>query len=81
MSDDNVIHLAKNNLNDIPAMLRYWADLIESGEQAADSAILVIPRDADWPVIAGFGEHLGDLGNIATMELAKMWFAQNLTER
>jgi len=81
VTDDNVIHLNQNNLNDIPTMLRYWADLIERGEEAADSVLLVIPQEADWPIIAGLGEHLGDLGNIATMELAKRWFVNNLTER
>lgn len=78
---DNIVTFPKNDLSDIPFMLRYWADLIESGEQDATTVLLVIPQEADWPIIAGLGEHLGDLGNIATMELAKLWFAQNLTER
>ncbi len=78
---DNVVTFPKNDLNDIPAMLRYWADLIESGEQDASSMLLVIPRENDYPVIAGLGEHLGDLGNITTMEMTKQFFIDYLTER
>lgn len=78
---DNVIKLPTSNLNDIPAMLRYWADMIESGEQPADSAFLVVPQESDYPIIAGFGEHLGDLGNIAVMELAEQFFVNHVTAR
>lgn len=78
---DNVIHLEIRDLNDIPAMLRFWADRIESGETDATSAFLVVPQDDDYPIVAGFGEHLGDLGNIAVMELAKQFFIDYLTAR
>ena len=81
MPEDNVVAFPRNDLSDIPKMLRLWADWIESGEEEAETVLLVIPHEGDWPAIVGLGEHMGDLGNIAVMELAKLWFANNLTER
>jgi hypothetical protein len=78
----DVISLRDTSLNDIPNMLRKWADWIEDGTETTEGTmLLVIPRQGDWPVLVGLGEHLGDLGNIATMELAKTWFVNNLTAR
>jgi len=68
-------------VSDIPGMLRKLADDIESGETMAHAVLAIIPRDGDWPVICGFGEHLGDHGNIAVCEMAKLWFANNLVAR
>lgn len=68
-------------LNDIPGMLRQLADQFEAGEYDATSLLVVMPQEGDWPILFGYGEHMGDLTNIATMELAKLWFANNLSGR
>ena len=68
-------------INDVPGQLRHMADEIEAGRFSAAAVVLVVPRTNDWPEIFGWGVHMGDLENIATMELAKLWFANNLTER
>jgi hypothetical protein len=82
MSADNVIHLGPvAALNDIPGQLRDMADRIERGEIIAESALFIIPEESDWPRIYGWGDHLGDYGNIAVLDLAKTWFIHNLTAR
>jgi hypothetical protein len=58
--------------------LRAMADRIERGEIDAQSALFIVPQDSDWPCIYGWGEHLGDYGNIAVLDLAKTWFIHNL---
>lgn len=68
-------------VTDIPGQLRQMADMIESGEVKAESALFIIPQDGDWPSVYGWGEHLGDYGNIAICELARAWFINNLTAR
>jgi len=79
---DNVTPLRPGPLlSDIPGMLRLWADRIENGDEPADTVLMVIPRDGDWPKIIGLGQHLGDLSNVAIMELAKTWFINNTTAR
>lgn len=80
---DNIVNLrgGRPALDDIPGMLRQWADWLEDGTETAQTVILIIPQEGDWPKLIGLGDHLGDLGNIATMELAKIWFANNLTAR
>lgn len=68
-------------VTDIPAMLRQMADDIEAGKVKAESALFIVPVQNHWPKIFGWGEHLGDHGNIAVCELAKAWFVNNLTKR
>ncbi len=68
-------------VSDIPGQLRQMADQIESGEVAATSALFIIPADGDWPAVYGWGEHLGDHGNIAVCEMTKIWFVNNLVTR
>lgn len=72
-------------LSDIPAMMRQMADWIEKGEIEIDpihaGVLFIIPRNNDWPDIYGWGDHLGDHGNIAICDLAKAWFMHNLTKR
>ena len=68
-------------LNDIPGRLLQLAIDIESGEVEAESVLVVIPSSGDFPAIFGFGEHLGEYGNIAVLELAKTWFVNNQTAR
>lgn len=68
-------------ISDIPNMMRMLADRIESGDVPAEYALCIIPRDGDFPDLFGWGEHPGDLGNIAICELAKMYFVTNLTKR
>jgi len=68
-------------ISDIPAMMRKLADDIEAGTIPAKSALFIIPRDGDWPDIYGWGDHLGDHGNIALCEIAKTLFINNLTVR
>lgn len=58
-------------------MLRNLADEIENGVKAS-SVLVIIPRDGERPLVYGFGEHLGDHGNIAVCEMAKIWFVNNL---
>lgn len=76
-----VVALRENRINDIPAMLRQMADEIEAGAVEATSALFIVPREADFPAIYGWGEHLGDHGNIAVCEMAKIWFINNLAAR
>ena len=57
------------------------ADMIERGEVEATSALFIIPKDNDWPDVFGWGEHLGDYGNIAVCEMVKTWFLNNHTVR
>lgn len=68
-------------VNDVPGQLRQMADDIESGKIEAGAALFIIPRPNDWPDIFGWGEHLGDLENIAVCEMAKTWFVNNNTAR
>lgn len=68
-------------LSDIAGQLRQMADMIEAGEVQLSSALFIVPRVQDWPVIYGWGAHLGDYGNIAVCEMAKAWFVRNLTAR
>lgn len=72
---------ARPLLSDIPGMLRHVANQIEAGDIQATSMIAIVPRDGDWPIVFGWGEHLGDLGNIATCELAKAFFVHSLTQQ
>ncbi|WP_127524064.1 hypothetical protein [Mesorhizobium sp. Z1-4] len=68
-------------VTDIPGQLRQMADRIEANEVEANSVLLIIPQTGDWPMIFGWGDHLGDHGNIAVCEMAKHWFVQNLAAR
>jgi hypothetical protein len=78
----NVTPLRQGPLvTDIPGMLRQMAEWIESGEIEASSALFIVPVDNDWPKVFGWGEHLGNHGNIAVCEMAKVWFVNNLVAR
>lgn len=78
----DVITLSQSPLvSDIPGQLRQMAEMIESGEMEARSALFIIPREGDLPDIFGWGDHLGDYGNIAVCELAKAFFVNHATTR
>lgn len=68
-------------ITDVPAMLRQMADDIESGTVECNAALFIIPREGDWPDVYGWGQHLGDHGNIAVCEMTKTWFVNNLVAR
>lgn len=61
-------------LNDIPARLRYLADQIESGEQKADFALVVIDGDSIIPDLFGFGNALDTRSILGMLDIAKDWF-------
>ncbi|MER9079952.1 hypothetical protein [Mesorhizobium sp. M0895] len=78
----DVVPLRKHPpVGDIIGQLRQMANWIESGEVEARSALFIIPSDGDWPEVYGWGEHLGDYGNIAICEITKTWFINNLVAR
>lgn len=68
-------------VTDIPGQLRQMADAIEAGEVEAHSALFIVPQTGDWPLVYGWGDHLGDHGNIAVLELTKHWFIQDNVAR
>lgn len=78
---DNVVVLHDTRISDIPGMLRKLADAFEAGEETAPGLLVVIPQDGDFPAVFGYGEHLGDYGNIALLEMAKVFMVNHLTER
>lgn len=65
-------------LNDIPARLRYLADQIESGEQKADFALIIIDGDSPMPDLFGFGEVLETRALLGFLDLAKDRFIRQL---
>lgn len=80
--NDNVVSLRQAPpVSDIVGQLRYMADRIEAGDVAAEGVLFVIDRPGDWPEIYGWGEHLSDYGNIAVLDLARLWMMNNLTAR
>lgn len=69
-------------LSDIPGMLRQTADQIENGQiKDVEYALFIIPRPGEWPAVYGWGEIKDDYTNIGILELTKIWFAQQRTER
>lgn len=81
MTDLRVVPLRESpSLSDIPGQMRQLADSIEAGELEPE-AVLCIVATGGWPIIYGWGENLGDYGNIGLLELAKTWFTNNRTER
>lgn len=64
----------RSTVSDVPGMLRNMADMIERGEVEAPSALFIVPVERGWPQVYGWGEHLGDAGNIALCEITKTWF-------
>lgn len=57
---NNVHEIAPANLKSIPAMLRHWASLLESGREPMPrtAVLLCIPQGDDPPTIAFFGEEM-----------------------
>lgn len=81
---DNVTPLRTSPpITDIPGQLRQMADDLESGRvEMPDSALFIINRPkAAWPDIFGWGDHMGDIGNVGLLEYAKAFFVHNLTKR
>lgn len=79
-----VLQFPHRNLRDIPACLRRMADQIETGEiSPITSLIIVAPINGDWPSIFGFGEdhELDSIRVMGWLELAKLWFVNNIAER
>lgn len=76
----NVVHLPAP-LTHIPSKLRELADRIESGEQQASVAMVIIPGEGDWLDIFGYGDDLGDYGRIGLLEVAKAFFLGIKAER
>lgn len=74
MTNVTPLRNGRPTLSDLPGMMRHVADLIEDGEVEATSALFIVPVSGDWPQVFGWGEHLGESGNIALCELAKAWF-------
>lgn len=69
-------------LNDSPGMLRKLADDIEAGAHGeVQAALVLIPRDNDFPLAFGFGNLDGERHPIVTLQLATHWFCNNLVER
>ena len=68
-------------VTDIAGQLRQMADMIERGEIEAQSTLFIIQRDGDWPEVYGWGQHLGDHGNIAICELTKAYFVDQYVKR
>lgn len=69
------------SLQDIPALLRRLADEIESGETAASTMFIVIPRDGDYPQLRGWGDVDGENGPIVQLALAQHWLLGRKTGR
>lgn len=67
-------------VNDIPAQLRALADRIESGEQAAEYVLAIIPVEDDWPSVYGWGNR-DDYSEVELLEIAKAWFISNIVRR
>lgn len=59
------------------------AEQIESGDISVESLIIVSPIDGDWPEVFGFGKdkHLDPMHVIGWLEIAKLWFINNIAER
>lgn len=79
----NVVELRPGpTLRDIPGMLRSLADAVEAGEHGdVGSALVLIPREDDYPLAFGFGEQGGESHPIIVMEQAKVWFVANIVGR
>lgn len=78
----NIVQLPFTNLNDVSTKLRELADKIDAGKHGeVHSTFVVIPRPNDYPVIYGFGLVEGDNNPIVQLELAKVWFTNNLVGR
>lgn len=63
----NVHEIAPANLKSIPAMLRYWARMFESGEEPMPRAafLLIVPEaDCEPPTVFSAGEELSHLEEI-----------------
>jgi len=81
MTELNVVPLPVKDLSDIPTRLRDLANRIESGEQPAETAFVLIPRSKDYPRLFGWGdiEHAND--PIIQLGLCLHWLHANLVVR
>lgn len=64
---DNVREITPANLKSVPAMLRYWAKMFESGEEPMPRALLLIAvadDDGTPPQVFSAGEELSHLEEI-----------------
>jgi len=68
-------------LNDIPNQMRMMADMIERGEVKADYGLFIIPRDAAWPEVYGWGKFLDYTSLIGLCELAKGYLVSYVVRR
>lgn len=77
-----IVQWPNTNLGDVPAMLRKLADDIETSiTEPCSSAIVLLPREQDYPVIFGFGDVEGNNQPLVQLALAHSWFIYNLTSR
>jgi hypothetical protein len=77
MTDLNVVELPVANLQDIPAQLRALADRIEQGEYGdVDGLFAILPRDAAYPTILGWGVNEGAYDPIIQFDLARQWLVR-----
>lgn len=84
MADLKVVPIRECNANlrDIPGLLRQMADNIDSGEYGdVASLFVVMPRDADYPTLFGWGDVEGDNAPLMQLELARMFLLTRVTER
>lgn len=65
-------------INDIPGRLRQLADSIESGEQTADYALVIVDGDKTVPNLFGFGNALDTRSIIGLLDISKDWFMRQL---
>lgn len=72
------IHDGRPLLNDIPNRLRLLADLIESGGQRADYAIVIIDGDRPIPDVYGYGDAMNTREILGFLDLTKDWFIRQV---
>lgn len=65
-------------INDIPNRLRHLAELIESGEVAADFALIVIDGEEAVPNIYGYGNAMDTRSILGLLDQAHEWFMREV---
>lgn len=69
-------------LTDIPGQLRQLADAIAAGDHGEiTSAIVLLPRDNEYPDVFGWGAVDGDRHIVVQLELAKTFLLLHQTQR
>lgn len=77
-----LVQFPRQNLLDVPEMMREVADQIEQGMHGKISTvIMLIPIPENYPKVFGWGEVEGENHPIVQLELAKHWLVANLSSR